>query len=70
VTAGELARAGHKFKRSTVRSLEIERQARQLAKYRYMDPSIREAVDEAFRLVPAAVETGGSDADDLATPLK
>jgi hypothetical protein len=55
MTAGWLARDGSKFIPNVGRVVEREAAARKLSGYQPQDPRVREAVEEAFRLVPAAV---------------
>jgi hypothetical protein len=52
--AGALARGGVKFSANTGRAVERELQARKISGYAPADETVRSAVQEAFRVVPAA----------------
>ncbi len=55
ISAGALVREGRNFHPNTRRAVELEAKARTVSGYQ-PNPSIRDAVDEAFRLVPMAVD--------------
>ncbi len=55
IDAGALARDGAKFDVNILHALELEAKARAASGYE-PDPRIRDAVQEAFRLVPKAVD--------------
>jgi hypothetical protein len=54
IGAGALARDGAKFKANTHRAVGLEYQARVASGYKPADQNVRNAVQEAFRLLPAA----------------
>jgi hypothetical protein len=60
ISAGALARDGHKFSANTHRAVGLELRARKISGYQPADPNVREAVQEAFRLLPQGI--GGTAA--------
>jgi hypothetical protein len=56
IGAGALARDGAKFSSNARRAVEVEYRAREASGYEPTDPTVRTAVQEAFRLVPLAVD--------------
>jgi|SRR6267142_2405118 len=60
ISAGALARDGHKFSASARRAVAVELRARQMSGYEPADPNVRAAVQEAFRLLPEGVGAGGA----------
>lgn len=58
IGAGALVRDGYKFNANARRAVALERQARKLSGYEPTDPTVRAAVKEAFRLLPAGADAG------------
>jgi hypothetical protein len=59
ISAGALARDGHKFDANVRRAVALELRAREMSGYEPADPNVRAAVQEAFRLLPEGVGASG-----------
>ena len=60
IGAGALARDGAQFNSNARRAVELERRARLVSGYQSPNPTVRAAVQEAFRLIPEAADKTGA----------
>lgn len=60
ITAGALAKNGTKFNANTRRAVELEYQARAASGYEPTAQNVRNAVQEAFRLLPATADSAAA----------
>ena len=60
ITAGALAQDGTKFNANTRRAVGLEYQARVASGYEPADQNVRNTVQEAFRLLPAAADSAAA----------
>ena len=66
IGAGALARNGTRFNTNTGRAVALESKARAASGYQPADENVQNAVQEAFRLVPASIE--GAAAQPIIPP--
>jgi len=60
IGAGARARDGAQFNSNARRAVELERRARLVSGYQSPNPTVRAAVQEAFRLIPEAADKTGA----------